>query len=291
MEKLGSLRGIIEFVAAAEAGSFSAAARLLGVSVAHVSRSVAALEKDLGVQLLRRTSRSSVLTEQGQAFHQRCRDILGAFDEARDAARSARQLRGRLRVTMMSGHYAETVLAPLLGEFTALHPGVSLELEMTSRRVRLLEEDFDLAVRVGPLPPSSLRARRLIRFPLVTLGAPSLFASPPTHPRALDPSLCLGLHGRPWTFEREGERVTLRAEGRVQGNNGSLLVAAALAGTGAIQVPSYYGTDEVASGRLVRLLPDWSAGSELEYFLVFPEQRHPPARLRALVDFLVDRVG
>lgn len=131
MEKLANLRGIIEFVAATEAGSFSAAARQLGVSVAHVSRRVAALERDLGVQLLKRSTRSSALTEQGRAFHRSCRDILGALEEARDAARSARQLRGRIRMSM-GGHYAETVLAPLLGEFVALHPGISLELEIAA---------------------------------------------------------------------------------------------------------------------------------------------------------------
>ncbi|WP_375766527.1 LysR substrate-binding domain-containing protein [Archangium gephyra] len=288
MEKLGNLRGIIEFVAAAEAGSFSAAARQLGVSVAHVSRRVAALERDLGVQLLKRSTRSSALTEQGRAFHRSCRDILGALEEARDAARSARQLRGRIRVSM-GGHYAETVLAPLLGEFAALHPGISLELEMTSRIVRLVEEDFDLVVRVGPLPSSSLVSRRLAGFPLLTLAAPALYAVPPAHPRDLDPKTCLGLHGRRWVFDRAGERLTLHPEGRVQSNSGTLLVQAAVAGVGAIQVPSYSGAEEVAAGRLVQLLPDWSAG-ELEFFLVYPEQRHLPARLRTLIDFMLDRV-
>ncbi|AKJ03696.1 DNA-binding transcriptional LysR family regulator [Archangium gephyra] len=288
MEKLGNLRGIIEFVAAAEAGSFSAAARQLGVSVAHVSRRVAALERDLGVQLLKRNSRSSVLTEQGRAFHQSCRDILGALEEARDSARSARQLRGRLRVSM-GGYYAEMVLAPLLGEFAALHPGISLELEMTLRLVRLVEEDVDLVVRTGPLEPSSLVSRRLVGFPLLTLAAPTLYTPPPSHPRELDPRTCLGLHDRPWVFERADERLTLRPEGRVNSNSGTLLIRAAAAGAGAIQVPSYFGTEEVAAGRLVPLLPDWSAG-EMEFFLLYPEQRHLPARLRALIDFLLDRV-
>jgi DNA-binding transcriptional LysR family regulator len=288
MEKPGHLRGIIEFVAAAEAGSFSAAARQLGVSVAHVSRQVAALERELGVQLLKRSSRSSVLTEQGRAFHQSCRDILGALEEARDAARSARLLRGRIRMSM-GGYYAETVLAPLLGEFAALHPGISLELEMTNRTVRLVEEDIDLAVRLGPLASSSMVARRLVGFPLLTLASPSLYAVPPAHPRELDPRICHALHERPWVFSRAGERLTLQPEGRLRSSSGTLLVRAATAGTGAIQVPSYFGAEELSAGRLVRLLPEWSAG-ELEFFLVYPEQQHLPARLRALIDFLTARV-
>ncbi|NMO21896.1 LysR family transcriptional regulator [Pyxidicoccus fallax] len=290
MVKPVNLRGIVEFVAAAEAGSFSAAARQLGVSVAHVSRRVTALEKDLGVQLLKRNTRSSTLTEQGRAFHRNCRDILGALEEARETARSARQPRGRIRMSM-GGHFAETVLAPLLGEFIALHPGISLELEMTNRAVRLVEEDFDLAVRLGPLAPSSLVSRRLVGFPLLTLAAPTLYATPPVHPGALDPGTCLALHDRPWVFERAGERHVLQPGGRVRSGSGTLLVRAAVAGAGAIQVPSYFGAEEVAAGRLVQLLPEWSsAGGALEFFLVYPEQRHLPARLRALVDFLLDRV-
>jgi DNA-binding transcriptional LysR family regulator len=189
----------------------------------------------------------------------------------------------------MGGHYAETVLAPLLGEFAALHPGISLELEMTSRIVRLVEEDFDLVVRVGPLASSSLVSRRLVGFPLLTLAAPTLYAAPPSHPRDLDPRRCLGLHERPWVFACAGERLTLHPEGRVKSNSGTLLLEAAVAGVGAIQVPSYYGAEEVAAGRLVQLLPEWSAG-EMEFFLVYPEQQHLPARLRALIDFMLDRI-
>ncbi|OJT24444.1 hypothetical protein BO221_14900 [Archangium sp. Cb G35] len=288
MDKLGKLRGIIEFVAAAEAGSFSAAARQLGVSVAHVSRRVADLEKDLGVQLLKRNTRSSVLTEQGRSFHQSCRNILGALEEARDSARSARQLRGRIRVST-GGYYAETVLAPLLGEFAALHPGISLELEMTLRLVRLVEEDVDLVVRTGPLEPSSLVARRLISFPLLTLASPTLYTTPPAHPRELDPRACFGLHDRSYVFHRAGEQLTFRPEGRIKSNSGTLLVRAAVTGAGVIQVPSYFGEEEVAAGRLVPLLPEWSAG-EMEFFLIYPEQQHLPARMRALIDFLLDRV-
>lgn len=286
---MDSLRGIVEFVTAAELGSFSAAARRLGVSVAHVSRLVAALERDLGVQLLMRTSRTSSLTEQGHDFHRRCRGILEALGEARDAARTAQAISGRIRISM-GGHFAETVLTPLLADFMALHPGVSIELEMTSRNVRLVEEDFDLAVRAGPLAPSSLIARRLIGFPLVTLAAPGLHAEGLRHPRDLDPGTCLALGDRPWRFARLGENVTIVPEGRVRTNSGTLLVRGAVAGLGVIQVPSYYGAEEVEAGRLVRLLPEWSVGGEFEFFVVYPEQRHVPSRLRALIDFLVGRV-
>ena len=287
MEKTENLRGIVEFVAAADAGSFSAAARKLGVSVAHVSRSVAALETDLGVQLLKRNSRSSVLTEQGETFHRKCRDILGALEEARDAARDAKRVRGRIRVTM-GGYYAETVLAPLVGEFAALHPGIAIDLEVTLRNVRLVEEDVDLAIRVGPLESSSLVARRLCGFPMWTVCAPTLLETAATDPRALDPALCCALHDRSWDFRRGSKTVTVQPRGRLRSTSGALLVRAAVGGAGIIQVPSYFCEAELRSGRLIQLLRDWSAG-EMEFFLLYPAQRHLPARVRALISFLVER--
>jgi len=264
---MDSLRGIVEFVTAADLGSFSAAARRLGVSVAHVSRVVAALERDLGVQLLVRTSRKSSLTEQGHDFYRRCRGILEALAEARDIARTAQAISGRIRMSM-GGHYAETVLTPLLAEFMALHPGVSIELEMTSRNVRLIEENFDLAIRAGPLVPSSLIARRLIGFPLVTLAAPGLHAEGLSHPRDLAPANCLALGDRPWMFDRLGENVTIVPEGQVRTNSGTLLIRAAVGGLGVLQVPSYYRAGEVETAQLQRLLPEWPLGGELDFFLV-----------------------
>lgn len=290
MEKIVDLGGLVEFVAAVEAGSFSAAARRLGVSVAHISRMVAATEKDLGVQLITRNTRSSTLTEQGQEFYRRSRSILDAYEEARDVARSASSIGGRIRMSM-GGHYAETVLAPLVAKFGASYPDISIELEMTSRNVAMLEEDFDLAVRAGPLSHSTLMARKLVSFPLLTLSAPDYPGIGSGDPIELDPKQCLLLGKRPWSFRRGAETRSVKPEGRVATNSGTLLVQSAVARSGIIQVPSYYGQSERASGALVQLFPDWTATEEFDFFLVYPEQRHMPSRLRALIDYLVAHVG
>lgn len=290
MEKIADLRGLPEFVAAIEAGSFSAAARRMNVSVAHISRTVAAMEKELGVQLITRNTRSSLATEQGQEFYRRCRSILEAFEEARDVARSASFVGGNIRLSM-GGHYAETVLARLVAQFCALYPEISVELEMTSRNVAMLEEHFDLAVRAGPLAHSTLMARKLIGFPLLTLAAPGYVDARSTDPGDLDVRRCLSLGRRPWAFSRGKETRTIRPEGRVSTNSGTLLVQSAVAGSGVIQVPAYYGVDEVRAGTLVKLYPDWATADEFEFFLVYPEQRHMPSRLRALIDFLVAQVA
>uniref|UniRef100_A0A7C1T5G8 HTH-type transcriptional regulator TtuA n=1 Tax=Agrobacterium albertimagni TaxID=147266 RepID=A0A7C1T5G8_9HYPH len=289
MEKIADLGGLVEFVAAVEAGSFSAAARRLGVSVAHISRRIAASEKDLGVQLITRNTRSSTLTEQGQEFYRRSRSILDAYEEARDVARSASTIGGRIRMTM-GGHYAETVLAPLVARFSAAYPEISIELEMTSRNVAMLEENFDLAVRAGPLSHSTLMARKLVSFPLLTLASPDYPGVSSGDPKDLDPKQCLSLCKRPWAFRRRSATTTVKPEGRVSTNSGTLLVQTAVACSGIIQVPSYYGESELASGALVQLFPDWTAPEEFDFFLVYPEQRHMPSRLRTLIDYLVDHV-
>ena len=289
MEKMANLVGLVEFVAAVEAGSFSAAARRLSVSVAHISRMVAATERDLGVQLITRNTRSSTLTEQGQEFYRRSRSILDAYEEARDVARSASSIIGRIRMSM-GGHYAETVLAPLVARFGAAYPDVSIELEMTSRNVAMLEENFDLAVRAGPLSRSTLIARKLVSFPLLTLAAPDYPGVTSDDPKDLDPKQCLSLGKRPWSFRRRLETRSIKPEGRVSTNSGTLLVHSAVSRSGIIQVPSYYGETELATGALVQLLPDWTATEEFDFFLVYPEQRHMPSRLRALIDYLVSHV-
>lgn len=153
MDKPEHLRGLVEFVAAAQAGSFSAASRALGVSVAHVSRTVRDLEQDLGIQLIHRTTRQSTLTEAGRDYYEHCRALLEGLEEARERLQNRQGVvTGVIRLSM-SGHFAETRIGPLLTRFAAEHPGVRLEVEMNSRNVALVEEGFDLVIRAGPLEP------------------------------------------------------------------------------------------------------------------------------------------
>lgn len=289
MDRATSLDGLIEFVAAAETGSFSAAARSLGVSVAHVSRRVAELERGLGLQLIQRTSRQSVLTEAGRSYQASCRAVLEDLEEAREALRRDQdELRGTIRISV-GGHFAEDHIAPVLLRFGLMHRNLSLDVEVSSRNADMIEEGVDLAVRAGPLAPSSMIARRLAAFPLVTLAAPVLLdrLGDVPGPEMLDPSLCLCLGRRAWAFRRGSEKHGFMPQGRIRSNSGSVLIRAAVDGMGVVQLPGYYGHPEIERGALRTMLGAWTSSEPFEFHIVYPPQRRLPHRVRRLIDFLV----
>lgn len=293
MGKPGIIDAIPEFVATVETGSFSAAAKLMDSSVANLSRKVGALERRLDQQLLQRTARGCVPTEAGQTFYKQCRVLMDGLEEAHDEVRLGRsKLKGSIKISL-AGHFAESTLPPLLSEFAEQNPGIHLFINVTARNVDLVSEGVDLSVRLGPLADSNLIARRLITFPLRTLVAPSLL---PTiaeykHPGELPPELCLSLLGRRWSYRKGRQVQHLQPAGRIGSDSGLALVAAARMGLGVIQVPSYYGSPDVLSGDLVPIFEDWNSDDEFVFFLVFPPTRYIPQRVRALADFLQNRLG
>ncbi len=292
MEKVASLQGLVEFVASADAGSFSGAARALGLSVAHVSRQVAELERGLGLQLIQRTTRRSVLTDAGRSYYESCRAVLEGLEEARDRLRrDQNELRGPVRVSV-GGSFAEAHLSPLMLRFAAAHPGIMLEIDVSSRNVDMIEEGVDFAVRAGPLASSNLITRRLVSFPFATLAAPEVRRrlGDLQHPSQLDPVLCLSLGHRRWTFRREAEEHVFTPQGRIHSNSGNTLIQAAVSELGVVQLPGYYGRDEVSAGLLVPILIDWTAREPFEFHLVYPPQRRLPQRVRRLIDFLVKEI-
>lgn len=279
-----------EFVAAANGGSFTAAARRLDVSVAHISRTMRALEAQLGVQLFHRTSRHSSLTEAGRDYFDQCQAVLEALSEARERLRNGHaSVAGTIRISM-GGVFAETRVASVLSRFAAEHPAVRIDAEMNSRNVGLTEEGFDLAIRAGPLQPSNVIARRLTDFPIVTVAAPDLLEriGIPRHPRDLDPASCLSLGDRPWSFRKGSATQVVHPQGRYRSNSGALVIDAAVAGLGVAQVPAYYGAAELARGSVVQVLDDWiDEQQKFEFYIVYPPQHHLPTRIRTLIDFLV----
>lgn len=293
MAKLNLLDGIPEFVATAEGGSFSAAAKILDSSVANMSRKVGALERRLEQQLLQRTARGCLLNEAGQHFYKQCRALLDGLEEAHDEVRLGRsELKGNIRISL-AGHFAETTLLPLLAEFADTYPAINLFINVIARNVDLVSEGIDLSIRLGPLADSNLIARRFVAFPIKTLIAPTLLRQigPLENPGALDPTQCLSLLTRPWSFRKGSERFELQPAGRLGSDNGLALVAAASRGLGVIQIPSYYGQQEVERGDLVPLFEDWHVGDQFEFFLVFPPTRYIPERVRVLAAFLQEHIG
>lgn len=290
------LQSMAVFLRVAELGSFSGAAEQLRLSKSAVSKHVTALEERLGVRLINRTTRRLALTEVGQTYRDYCARIVQEVEEAeRAASRQGVEPRGRLKVNapMTFGFLR---LAPLLPGFLARHPAVTVELTLNDRFVDLIEEGYDVAVRIGELADSSLTARRLAtaRFVCAAAGTYLARAGRPERPEDLARHNCLVYTGRrppdEWRFARDGGTVAVKVAGNLQANNGDALRAAAAGGLGVVYQPDFILAADLEDGRLERLLPDWTT-PELPVHAVFPPQRHAFARLRVFLDFLAERLG
>jgi DNA-binding transcriptional LysR family regulator len=290
------LQSMAAFLKVAELGSFSAAAGQLGWSKSAVSKHVAGLEERLGVRLLNRTTRRLALTEVGEGYRDWCARIVQEVEEAeQEAGRHGAEPRGRLKVNAPMS-FGILHLAPLLPEFLARHPLVEIDLTLNDRVIDLLEEGFDVAVRIGQPRDSSLIARRLAAATFVCAASPAYLAraGTPQHPADLHAHNCLRYTYRrspdAWEFEREGERQAVRLHGTFCANNGDVLRTAALDGLGIVILPDFILGDDVAAGRLVRVLAEWRLPSN-PIQAVWPPQRHPSPKLRAFVDFLAQRLA
>lgn len=284
---------LLIFAHVAEAGSFSRAAERIGLPKSTVSRRISLLEEQLGERLMLRTTRRLSLTEFGQQLLEHARQV-AAEVAAVKALSEHRQARpsGRLRVSMPND-FATMLLTDMLAAFIALHPAVSLELDLSPRRVDLLGENFDLVVRMGDLPDDTLlAARRIAVFPSGLYAAPSYLAergdpnSPDDLPRH-DALRLLGRNGEPvsWILTSGKLRWEGIPPGRTAANAPELLINLARAGAGIAAVPDYFAAPSVRRGELRRVLPDWCMPSHTAW-AVFPGRRLMPAKTRAFIDML-----
>ena len=280
--------GIEEFVQVVESGSFTAAARALGVSKAHVSKQLRQLEDRLGIRLLHRTTRRQALTEAGEQFYRRCTQLIGELDELSDALGEAQETpSGRLRISV-AGAFAERYLAPACAEFMVRYPQVRIELIFDNRIVDLIQENFDLAIRYGELQQSDLVARRIAPRRLHVCASPAYLQRHgiPTRPDQLRAHNCLVGSSDYWIFRGKDGLRRLRIDGNWSSNNGIALLAAARAGLGLAQLPDFYVEDDLQAGRLQTVLQDWELG-DVGVWAVYPHRRHLSAKVRLLIDYLV----
>lgn len=294
MDRLAALEA---FVKVAETRSFSLAARRLKASKSAISRQVSALEAELGARLFHRTTRSLALTEAGARYLERVSRVLTDLAEA-DESVSAMQAvaRGRLRVNApMSFGFLH--LAPALKEFCALYPQVELDLVMNDRFVDLVEEGFDVAVRIAALQDSSLVARRIAPIRLVVCASPDYVTQrgAPLTPRDLAGHDCLLNSNIPgaqeWRFQNPGGKpFSVQVSGKLAINNGDALRVAALNGLGLTVLPTFIVGRDLQSGALLSLLSEY-VPQELALHAVYPHPRHLSPKVRAFVDFIADRFG
>jgi DNA-binding transcriptional LysR family regulator len=286
---------ITAFVRVVEAGSFARAAERLGVSVSAVSRQVAELEAHLAVRLLNRTTRRLSLTEGGQAFYERSVQLLADLDEAEVAVTSASIVpRGTLRLTC-SATFGARHLAPAVAAFTSRNPQMRFDAELSERIVDLVEEGFDLAVRVGATGSQNLVARKIGSSRIVCCAAPSYLElhGEPREPEHLATHACMTYEYLPtrnvWSFRdpRGGER-SVRIAGPVHANNGRFLEALAAEGAGIVREPDFIVGPDVRAGRLKAILTEFEP-APLPIYIVYPSRRHLSAKVRAFADFLSER--
>ncbi|HEX8553682.1 MAG TPA: LysR family transcriptional regulator [Sphingomonas sp.] len=283
------------FVRVAETGSFSRAGREVGMAQPTVSRIIGALEARLGVKLLMRTTRKVAPTQAGAALLERARTVLSELEEAEGAARGADSFTGVLRVATPVTFGAREI-APTLGPFLEAHPALRVELLMADRRVDLLDEGVDLAIRLGPLEDSSFVSRRLASAPRYIVASPRYLEQhgSPDSPAQLTQHRIVSDRspGDPvWTFSggRDGE-TSVKLQARVVTTSTEGTVAAVLAGLGLASLSEFACRAELGRGELRRVLADFSL-SRMDVHAVMPSGRRSPAKARAFLDHLVETLS
>jgi DNA-binding transcriptional LysR family regulator len=283
------------FTHVVEAGSFSAAAEKLGLSTTAASRHVAELEAHLQTRLLNRTTRRVSLTESGRGFYERAVQVLADLEEAeREASRAAVVPRGTIKLTT-SINFGVRHVAPAIAAFLGAHAGVRFDVSLSDRVVDLVEEGFDLAVRIGAPGSENLVARKLGETRLVPCAAPRYLQAhgAPRVPEDLAQHNCFTYEyvtpRNLWRFhDAAANERAVRVSGSLHSNNGDLLAEAAAQGAGIVFEPAFIVGPEVRAGRLVPLLQDFVA-PRMPIYAVYPSRKHLSAKVRLFVDFLVER--
>lgn len=279
------------FNAVVEAGSFVKAANALDMSNAAVSRYVVDMETRLGVRLLHRTTRRLSLTEEGQVFYARSKELLAELQEAEDEITSRRDAASGLLRVNAPFTFGILHLAPLWGEFKALHPKVSLDITLADRLVDLVEEGYDVAIRIAMLENSSLVSKRLATTRIVVCASPQYLAQhgTPQHPSELTNHAIISYSylstKDEWKFTGPQGPVSVKTNPCIHTNSGDTCRAAALTHQGVILQPTFLVGKDLADGTLVELMPDYRS-VELGIYAVYPTRKHVSAKVRALIDFL-----
>lgn len=281
------------FAAVVDAGSFVRASDALDMSKAAVSRYVAELESRLGVRLLHRTTRKLSLTPEGEVFHGRCRELLGGVDEAETEITSrSGEASGLLRINVPFS-FGLLHLAPLWPEFMAQHPKVTLDVTLADRVVDLVEEGFDMAVRIARLPNSSLVSRQLTSTRLVLCASPAYLEA---HGQPADPAdltnhyvLAYSLFsmGEQWEFTGPEGVASVKVTPRLRTNSGDTCRVAALRHQGIVLQPTFLVGPDLLAGTLVELMPSWRS-VELGVYAVYPSRKFVSPKVRLMIEFLVN---
>ncbi len=291
---MGSVSDLEVFARVVSAGSLSAAGRELGLSPALVSKRLRKLEDRLGSRLLQRTTRQLALTDAGHGFYERVVNILAGIEEAESfVMRRSTQAQGMLKISAPTS-FGRMHIAPYLGKYMKLHPEVSINLVLSDEMVDIVGEGFDLAIRIGRLKDSSLVARRLApveRYLVASRdyvrrnGAPNTIEDLSSH-------TCLPTHnGEPWKLDGPDGEIAFRPDGPLTSNSSEVLREAVIAGMGIALRSTWDIGPELANGQVVRVLPDYSASTDVAVHAVYSSRQFLPVKIRSFIDFLAELYG
>lgn len=291
------LRAFEVFVTVVSRGGFARAAEVLGTSPANVTRYVNELEAHLGTRLLNRTSRTLSLTEGGETLYARCKSILDDVADTEGLVSSASvQPRGRLRINAPVS-FGIQYLAPLWPDFMRKYPGIEIDVGLIDRVVDIVDEGYDLAIRISRAGSSNHAARKLATSRNILCASPDYLARAgvPATPADLMEHRCIGYTyaatGDEWQLIDAGRKThTVKVDCHLHTNNGDTARAAALAGQGVIWQPTFLIGNDLRAGTLVRVLPEYCL-PEIDILAMYPSRRHLSARVRVMIDFLVDAFG
>ncbi|MEL0612060.1 LysR family transcriptional regulator [Marinomonas arenicola] len=278
------------FIEVVRQGSFSAAALQLKVSASHISRLITQLESELGATLLFRTTRRIRLSEAGELYYQHCRGLPEALSSAEEVISSLNHaLVGTFKITCATT-FGERFIAPLINDFLLDHPKIEIDFHLSNRPVDLIEEGYDLAIRMGSLKDSSHLSRRLcdrVEYLCASRDYVDRHGIPHTLAE-LNKHHCLIGSKTHWLFQQDGQRKEVKVSSHWRSNSGPALLDAVKKGLGIAQLPDYYVADELASGELIALLPQYQYPYS-GVWLVYPKVRQPSPKLQKVCDYLIQR--
>lgn len=289
-----NLADIRAFVLIADEGSFTNAAEKLEVSRSHVSRQLSALEKQMAVSLMIRTTRSLRLTEAGKEFYQHAKKALQNLEQAVIAAAdNTQEVRGTIRVNCVGGHIGEDLIAKMASAFMALHQDVNVELDFSSHRIDLITDEFDIAFRMGELEDAGFIGKKLTELKIETLASPALLQQYPRikTPKDLIDIPCLTGSVKHWKFQKKdqsNQKMDVHVDGRFSCKNGRALVQGAVDGNGIIRVPKMYCQQEIEQGLLISVFDQWEIPL-VPFYAIYHKDKYRPARLRAFIDYITEQ--
>ena len=293
---MDKLKSLTIFMRSAQCGSFSEAARQLGMAPSAVSRAVLRLEDELGVRLLQRTTRSLTLTEDGERFYQRCQQILNDLEEAELEVKQSQSLpTGTLRLDL-SFTFGKLHIAPALLQFAKQHPELKLNVSFNDRLLDLIEEGIDATVRIGIPNDSSLIMHHLATARYVTCASPQYLAQQgtPITPTDLLQHRCVNFifpqtrREYDWKFEQAGNAIALTVDSYLRFDNSEVILAAVIQGAGVVQLPKFIAANAIARGDLQPILQSYATQAELPIAVLYPQKRYLSAKVRVFVEFMTE---